>query len=219
MTFKLAALPYAKAALQPVISERTMEFHYEKHHRGYVDTLNKLVAGTAMAGLALEEIIAKSYRTRGGAAVFNTAAQVWNHDFFWRSMAPSGGGRPLTVLAAQVEHDFGSYEDFEAEFVKHAVGHFGSGYVWLVVDGGELKITTTENALNPLVLDEHALIGCDLWEHAYYLDYQKGREGFVKGFLSRLANWQFAHERFTKRKKPLLTQRQRSDDQPSAGAP
>jgi Fe-Mn family superoxide dismutase len=184
-----------------------MDFHYDKHHKGYVDKLNALARGTPMESLTLEEVIAKAYRTPNGAPVFNNAAQVWNHDFFWRSMRPSGGGRPLTVLAAQIEHDFGSYEDFEQAFVKRAVEHFGSGYVWLVVKGEELRIATTENGVNPMVLGAHALLTCDLWEHAYYLDHQNSREAFVKGFLQNLANWQFAHERFTDRKKPLLPRR------------
>jgi superoxide dismutase, Fe-Mn family len=203
MPFLLTPLPYAKSALAPAISERTMEVHYEKHHRGYVEKLNALARGTPFDKLTLEETIAKAYRMPNGAALFNNAAQTWNHDFFWRSMKPQGGGRPLTVLAAQIDHDFGSYDDFEAAFVKKALDHFGSGYVWLVARGDELKITTTENAVNPMVLGAHALIACDLWEHAYYLDYQNGREAFVKAYLKSLANWQFAYERFVNRKKRL----------------
>ena len=156
-------------------------------------------------------MIAKAYRTPNGAPVFNNAAQVWNHDFFWRSMKPIGVAArspcwPAWSITTSVRHD-----DFEQAFIKRAMDHFGSGYVWLITKGDELRIATTENAVNPMVLGAHALLTCDLWEHAHYLDHQNDRETYVRGFLAKLANWQFAHDRFVDRKRPLLTPKQREE--------
>ncbi len=198
MTFVLKPLPYDKAALSPTISPTTIELHYEKHHRGYVDKLNKLTAGTPMSGMSLDGVIAKAWGDPKLATVFNNAAQIWNHDFFWQSMSPAGGTRALAdKLGLNIEASFDSYENFEHKFVESALAQFGSGWAWLVVDAGRLKIITTDDAVTPLVLGVTPLLTCDVWEHAYYLDYQNDREKFVRAFLARLANWDIAAERLT----------------------
>lgn len=198
MTFKLRPLPYAKNALAPSISERTMEFHYEKHHGGYVNKLNAALEGKDLGKSdSLEEIIHKSYKDESAKGVFNNAAQVWNHDFFWRSMAPNGGGEPGGKLGDAIKSTFGSYDQFCSSFVEKAGAQFGSGWAWLVNDLGKLKIVTTPNAVTPIVEGQSPLMTCDVWEHAYYLDYQNDRPGFVKTFLDKLVNWEFAAERFS----------------------
>jgi Fe-Mn family superoxide dismutase len=192
MPFILKPLPYEKSALAPTISASTMELHYEKHHRGYVDKLNKLTAGTAMSHLPLDQVVDKAWGNPNLASIFDNAAQIWNHDFFWQSMTPTGGFRTIGRLSGRIDAAFGSYEKFEDRFVEHAVGQFGSGWAWLVADAGQLKIMTTGDAITPIVLGRRPLLACDVWEHAYYLDYQNDRERFVRGFLARLANWEFA---------------------------
>lgn len=192
MTFVLKPLPYDKTALSPTISPTTMELHYEKHHRGYVEKLNKLTAGTAMSLLPLERVVETASGNPNLTGIFDNAAQVWNHDFFWQSMSPAGGFRAIGRLGGRIDTVFGSYEKFEDAFVEQAVAQFGSGWAWLVVDAGEMKIITTGNAVTPHVLGVRPLLTCDLWEHAYYLDYQNDREKFVRAFLARLANWEFA---------------------------
>lgn len=196
--FKLMPLPYDHSALQPVISARTLELHHGKHHKAYVDKLNKLIEGTPYENLLLEEIIRKSAGDESAKKIFNNAGQVWNHDFFWLSMKPGGGGQPDQALRARIENDFTSLDQFDALFVKTAVEHFGSGWVWLsaATDGG-LKVTATHDAASPLLDGLRPLLCCDLWEHAYYLDYQNDREGFVHDFLGRIANWSFAAERYS----------------------
>jgi Fe-Mn family superoxide dismutase len=194
MTFKLSPLPYAPSALEPAISARTMEFHYGKHHAGYVEKLNKLVQGTPLARLPLDEVILRTGRDRQATAIFNNAAQVWSHDFFWRSMTPDGGGSPDESLGRRIAADFGSYEEFAKQFVTQATGLFGSGWVWLVAGADRLRIVSTANAELPMISHQQALLACDVWEHAYYLDYQNNREGFVYAFLEKLVNWDFAAE-------------------------
>jgi len=196
MTFKLLPLPYDQSALAPAISKRTMEFHYGKHHAGYVSKLNKLVEGTPYAGLPLEQVIQKAARDPKGTKIFNNAAQIWNHDFFWRSMTPGGGGNPDETLGRQIVADFGSFEAFAEQFVSRAVGLFGSGWTWLVADADGLRVVSTANAETPMTSQQHALLTCDVWEHAYYLDYQNNREAFVHAFLEELVNWEFAAEQF-----------------------
>jgi Fe-Mn family superoxide dismutase len=196
MTFKLSPLPYAPSALEPFISARTMEFHYGKHHAGYVEKLNKLVQGTPLARLPLDEVILRTARDRQATAIFNNAAQVWNHDFFWRSMTPDGGGKPDDALGRRIEADFGSFEEFARQFVTQATGLFGSGWVWLAAGTDGLRIVSAANAELPMISHQRALLACDVWEHAYYLDYQNDREGFVRTFLEKLANWAFAAEQF-----------------------
>jgi superoxide dismutase, Fe-Mn family len=191
--FTLPALPYAQEALEPYVSARTMGFHYGKHHQAYVDNLNKLVAGTPWAaGLSLEQVVLHSAGRADQAAVFNNAAQAWNHAFFWTSMKPGGGGRPSGRLLDQMGKSFGSFDEFKKAFVTAAVAQFGSGWVWLVQEGDTLKIVKTANADTPVAHGQTALLTCDVWEHAYYLDYQNRRKDFVEAFLDHLANWEFA---------------------------
>lgn len=189
--FELPPLPYAQEALEPHISARTMSFHYGKHHQAYVDNLNKLVAGTRWAGQPLETVIREN-AAAVDKAVFNNAAQVWNHTCFWNSMKPGGGGKPKGSLLAMIEGTFGNYETFRKEFVNAAAAQFGSGYVWLVQDGKKVAIEKTANAETPIAFGKIPLLTCDVWEHAYYLDYQNKRKEFVEVFLDHLVNWEFA---------------------------
>ncbi len=190
--FQLPPLPYRQEALEPYISARTMSFHYGKHHQTYVDNLNKLTAGTPWAGQPLEKIIRETSGAADKAGIFNNAAQVWNHTFFWQSMKPNGGGKPTGRLLKLIEKSFGSFEEFQKTFVDSAVAQFGSGWAWLVQDGDQLKIVKTSNADTPVAHGQTALLTCDVWEHAYYLDYQNRRKDFVQAFLDHLANWEFA---------------------------
>ncbi len=190
--FALPPLPYAEHALEPYISARTISFHYGKHHKTYVDNLNKFTAGTELAAQPLEAVIEKTAGVLEKAAVFNNAAQVWNHTFFWKGMKPGGGGQPGGKLAAQLDKAFGSFEAFKKVFVETGLAQFGSGWVWLVTEGDTLKVVKTANADTPLVHGQKPLLTCDVWEHAYYLDYQNRRKDFVETFVDHLANWSFA---------------------------
>ena len=191
--FALPALPYAQDALAPYISARTMGFHYAKHHQAYVDNLNKLVAGTSWAaGQPLETVVMESAGRADQTAVFNNAAQAWNHAFFWKCMKPGGGGRPAGRLMELMANSFGGFDAFKTAFLTAAVAQFGSGWVWLVQEGDTVKIVKTSNADTPLIHGQTALLVCDVWEHAYYLDYQNRRKEFVQAFLDHLANWEFA---------------------------
>ncbi|MCX7010707.1 MAG: superoxide dismutase [Kiritimatiellaeota bacterium] len=192
VAFTLPPLPFAENALEPFISARTLSFHHGKHHKTYVDNLNKITAGTDLAALPLEEVVKKTAGVMEKAAVFNNAAQVWNHSFFWKSMKSGGGGKPDGKILAQLEKDFGSFNAFKKTFVETGLAQFGSGWVWLVTEGGVLKVVKTPNADTPLVHDQKAVLTCDVWEHAYYLDYQNRRKDFVEAFVDRLANWDFA---------------------------
>ena len=187
MAFELPPLPYAKDALAPVISAETIDYHYGKHHQAYVNNLNKLTEGTDNADKSLEEVI--RYADGG---LFNNAAQVWNHTFYWNSMKPGGGGEPSGALADGLVRDFGSVDDFRREFKNAAVAQFGSGWAWLVEKGGKLEIMTTSNADLPLMHGCKALLTCDVWEHAYYIDHRNARPNYVDGFLASLVNWDFA---------------------------
>ena len=196
--FQLPPLPYAQDALAPYVSAKTMSFHYGKHHQAYVDNLNKLIAGTAWAGQPLEKIIRGTAGAADTAAIFNNAAQVWNHTFFWQSMKAGGGGKPTGDLLKQIEKTFQSFDDFKKAFLTAALAQFGSGWVWLVQEGGTLKIIKTANADTPAAHGQTALLACDVWEHAYYLDYQNRRKDFVEAFLESLANWEFADSQMAK---------------------
>lgn len=197
MTFTLPDLPYAKTALEPHISAQTFEFHHGKHHQAYVTNLNKLIEGTDLAGLSLEEIILKTAGDASKAGIFNNAAQVWNHTFFWNSMKPAGGGKPTGELASKIEKDFGSYDKFVEEFKAAGATQFGSGWAWLVADkDGALKVVKTANAELPMTKGQKALLTLDVWEHAYYLDYQNRRPDFIATFLDKLVNWDFAASNF-----------------------
>ena len=170
-----------------------MSFHYGKHHQTYIDNLNKAVAGTPWAaGKPLEKVVSETAGLADKAPVFNNAAQVWNHTFFWKSMKPGGGGQPTGRLSAMIGKSFGSFDKFKDAFLTAAVAQFGSGWVWLVQDGDALKIVKTSNADTPIAHGQTALLTCDVWEHAYYLDYQNRRKDFVQAFLDHLANWEFA---------------------------
>ncbi len=186
MAIELPSLPYEKNALEPHISARTLEFHYGKHHAGYVKKLNAAIdADSSLQGKSLEDIIGSA---SGGT--FNNAAQIWNHTFYWHSMSPSGGGAPTGKVAAAIDASFGSFDAFKAAFAKAAGGQFGSGWAWVVKDGDGLAITTTGNAGTPLTDGQTPVITCDVWEHAYYLDYQNSRPGYVEAWWN-LINWDF----------------------------
>lgn len=187
MAFELPALPYEKDALAPHISAETLDFHYGKHHQTYVTNLNNLVPGTEFEGLSLEEIVLKS---SGG--IFNNAAQVWNHTFYWNSLSPNGGGEPSGELAAAINAAFGSFDGFKEAFTKCAVTTFGSGWAWLVKNAdGSLALVSTSNAGCPLTAGQKPLLTCDVWEHAYYIDYRNARPAYLNAFWA-LVNWDFA---------------------------
>lgn len=190
----LPALPYELNALQPVISANTLSFHYGKHHKTYVDTLNTLIAGTEFADMSLEKIVAATADKAGHAAIFNNAAQAWNHAFYWRSLRPDGGGEPPSALKRLMESSFGSVAACKMELSGAAVGQFGSGWAWLVQDGEKLKVRKTDNADSPLTESSRVLLTIDVWEHAYYLDYQNRRVDHVNAVLDKLVNWNFAAE-------------------------
>lgn len=198
MAFELPALPYPKDALEPHCSAKTLDFHHGKHHQAYVTNLNKAIAGTDLESASLEDIIRKCAKDPAKAGVFNNAAQVWNHTFFWNSMSPKGGGKPGGELAKMIDETFGGFDKFAEQFKAAAVGRFGSGWAWLVTQNGALKITSTPNADTPLVHDQTALLTIDVWEHAYYLDYQNRRPDYVQTFLDKLANWDFAAQNLAK---------------------
>ena len=190
----LPPLPYAENALDPVISPKTISFHYGKHHRGYVDTLNKLIAGTEFADLPLETIIAETVGKADKAAIFNNAAQTWNHTFYWRSLRPKGGGGPPAVLKQRIEASFGTVDACKKELATAATTQFGSGWAWLVLDGDKLKVVKTGNAGAPMTTGVKPLLTIDVWEHAYYLDYQNRRADYVNAVLDTLINWDVAVE-------------------------
>jgi Fe-Mn family superoxide dismutase len=185
-------LPYAENALEPIITAKTLSFHYGKHHKGYVDNLNKLVVGTEYADLSLEKIITSTAERPERTAIFNNAAQTWNHAFYWNSLTPNGGGEPPAALKHKIEASFGSVEDCKKELASAAVSQFGSGWAWLVLDGGVLKVVKTANANIPMTMGFTPLLTIDVWEHAYYLDYQNRRVDYVNAVLDKLINWKFA---------------------------
>ena len=195
MSFELPALPYDKSALEPHITAETLNFHYDKHHKTYVDNLNKLISGTELENKSLNEIIEISHNDSSKKTIFNNAAQVWNHTFYWHCMKKNGGGHPSNQLLSRIEKDFGSLDTFKTDFKEAAVTQFGSGWAWLVEDKGTLKITKTGNADLPLVHGQKALLTCDVWEHAYYLDYQNRRPDYVETFLKHLINWEWVEEK------------------------
>jgi Fe-Mn family superoxide dismutase len=188
----LPPLPFGEGALAPVISAQTLSFHYGKHHAGYVANLGKLVANTPLAGQSLEEIILATAGQADKAAVFNNAAQVWNHTFFWNSLSPKGGGEPPAALKALIETSFGSVDACKKELATAAATQFGSGWAWLVQDGAKLSVVKTGNAETPFTKGLNPLLTIDVWEHAYYLDYQNRRPDYVSALLDKLINWEFA---------------------------
>ncbi len=191
MEHTLPALPYAMDALAPHISKETLEFHYGKHHQTYVTNLNNLIKGTEFEALSLEEIVKKS-----SAGIFNNSAQIWNHTFYWHSLAPNAGGAPSGALAAAIDAKWGNFEAFKEAFNKMAVGNFGSSWTWLVKKAdGSLDIVNTSNAATPITGSDKPLITCDLWEHAYYIDHRNRRPDYLAGFW-KLVNWSFASKNF-----------------------
>ncbi len=189
--FTLPKLPYSEEALSPYISAKTISFHYGKHHQGYLDKLNELVAGTDKAGLSLEQVIVAAHEKQE-TAIFNNAAQVWNHTFYWNSLHPKGGGQSPAEFLEVLEGSFGEFEVFKKEFTQAALGQFGSGWVWLVQVGEKLQIVKTGNAETPIAQGMSPVLTLDVWEHAYYLDYQNRRADYVAAFLDKLVNWEFA---------------------------
>jgi Fe-Mn family superoxide dismutase len=196
--FQLPPLPWDESALDPVISARTMEFHYGKHHRTYVNKLNELVAGTRFADLPLEQVIRETASADEHKKIFNNAAQTWNHTFFWNCLKPNGGGKPSADLASRIDSDLGGYDTFKTRFAQAAVDQFGSGWAWLVARGGKLEIISTSNAGTPISGDATPLLTIDVWEHAYYLDYQNRRPDFANAVIDKLLNWEFAAQQMAK---------------------
>jgi Fe-Mn family superoxide dismutase len=208
MSIALPPLPYDYDALAPIVSGATVRIHYDRHHRGYVDKLNALIRGTHYAHDTLEAIVRRSAR-RGAddpiaPAIFNNAAQAWNHAFYWQSLRPRGGGGPSGVLAARIEADFGSERGFADAFTAAATSHFGSGWAWLVLERGALRIVTTSNAGTPIVNGQTPLLVVDVWEHAYYLDYQQRRADYVANVVDNLLNWDFAAQTFARASEPSV---------------
>ena len=197
--FELPPLPYAQDALEPTVSAKTLSFHHGKHHKAYIDKTNELARKAGMENKTLLQIIkaAAGKDDKEGKTLFNNAAQAWNHSFYWHSMTPGGGGKPTGKLAAAIDKDFGSFEAFAKEFSEAATTQFGSGWAWLVVDGGKLKVMKTGNAETPIAKGKTPLITIDVWEHAYYLDYQNKRPDYIKAWLEKVVNWSFAAENFT----------------------
>ncbi len=196
MAITLPPLPYDSKALEPHISANTLSFHHGKHHNAYVTNLNKLIEGTDLAKKSLEEIIKSSAGNSSKAGIFNNSAQVWNHTFYWHSMKPKGGGAPKGELLQKINQDFGSLDKFKEEFKNAATTQFGSGWAWLVLEDGKLKVTKTANADLPMAHNQKALLTIDVWEHAYYLDYQNLRPNYIQVFLDNLVNWDFALENY-----------------------
>jgi superoxide dismutase, Fe-Mn family len=188
----LPPLPYAVEALEPFIKANTIGFHYGKHHKGYVDNLNKLITDTEYSDLTLEEIIKSTVGRAERSAIFNNAAQIWNHTFYWRSLRPNGGGEPPAAMKRKIEDSFGTLDLFKKEFGNAALTQFGRGWAWLVMDGEKLKVVKTSNADVPLTMGMKPLLTIDVWEHAYYLDYQNRRVDYVNAVLENLINWEFA---------------------------
>ncbi len=197
MAFELPNLPFATDALEAAsMSANTFSFHHAKHHAAYVTNLNNLINNTEHASKTLEEIILLSFKDPAKVGIFNNAAQVWNHTFFWNSLKPGGGGTPTGALLDKINADFGSFDQFKEAFKTAAATQFGSGWAWLVLENGTLKVTKTPNAENPLVHGQTPLLTLDVWEHAYYLDFQNRRPDYIANFLDKLVNWAFAAQNF-----------------------
>ncbi len=193
MAISLPSLPYDKDALSPFISANTLDFHYGKHHKAYVDNLNKLIEGTDLDKLSLEEIIKISSKDAAKTGIFNNAAQSWNHAFYWQCLKAGGGGKPAGEIARMIDATWGSYEKFAEELKNAGTTQFGSGWAWLVLDGKDLKITKTANADTPLAHEQKPLLTIDVWEHAYYLDYQNRRPDYLTAVIQNLINWDFVN--------------------------
>jgi Fe-Mn family superoxide dismutase len=200
MTFKLEDLPYSYDALTPYMSVETLEYHHDKHHKAYVDKANNLLEGSGLEGKSLDEVVEKSFKVPDQQLLFNNAAQHWNHHHFWLWMKPDGGGTPSGSLEKAINESFGSFEDFRGKFIEAGVGQFGSGYCWLVDNGsGKLEIMKTSNAENPLAHGKKAILGCDVWEHSYYIDYRNARAKFLEAFIDNLVSWDYVTELYERK--------------------
>ena len=191
MTFELPSLPYANDALAPYMSSETLDFHHGKHHQTYVTNLNNLVKDTDMKDSSLEEIVVKSSKDSSMAGIFNNAGQHWNHILFWQCMKPNGGGSMPSELESRITSDLGGIDQFKEAFIQAGTTQFGSGWAWLAIDNGKLVVTKSPNASNPLVDGMKPILGCDVWEHSYYIDYRNKRPDYLKAFLESLVNWEF----------------------------
>ena len=191
MTFELPSLPYASDALAPYMSSETLDFHHGKHHQTYVTNLNNLVKDSDMQDASLEDVVIKSSKDSSMAGIFNNAGQHWNHILFWQCMKPNGGGAIPSELENRINSDFGSVDQFKEAFVQAGTTQFGSGWAWLAIDNGKLVVTKSANASNPLVEGMKPILGCDVWEHSYYIDYKNKRPDYLKAFLDNMVNWEF----------------------------
>jgi superoxide dismutase, Fe-Mn family len=191
MAYELPALPYEYTALEPYISKSTLEFHHDKHHAAYINNYNAAVKGTDIDNMSIEEAIKAVAGDSAKSGIFNNAAQAWNHSFYWKCLKPNGGGLPNGALLDKINSDFGSFDKFVEEFKKAGATQFGSGWAWLVLDNGTLKVTKTLNAENPIASGQTPLLTMDVWEHAYYLDYQNRRPDYISDFITKLVNWDF----------------------------
>ncbi|ACK64521.1 Superoxide dismutase [Rippkaea orientalis PCC 8801] len=198
MGYALPELPFGYTALEPHISKSTLEFHHDKHHAAYVNNYNNAVAGSELDAKPIEEVIKAIAGDSSKAGLFNNAAQAWNHSFYWNCIKPNGGGAPTGALADKINQDFGSFEEFVTAFKAAGATQFGSGWAWLVLDNGTLKVTKTSNAENPMTAGQTPLLTMDVWEHAYYLDYQNKRPAYIDTFVEKLINWDFVAENFAK---------------------
>ena len=191
MAFELPKLDYGKTALAPIMSEKTLDLHHGKHHQTYITNLNKFISGSEMAKMSLEEIILNSSKDKSKTAIFNNASQHWNHILFWKCMKPKGGGKMPPKLETKIKKDFGSLDNFKKEFIQAGITQFGSGWCWLSLNNEKLVVSKTPNAENPLIKDMKPLLGCDVWEHSYYVDYQSRRPEYLENFFEKLINWEF----------------------------
>ena len=191
MSFELPKLDYAKNALAPIMSEETLDLHHGKHHQTYITNLNNFIKDTDMAEMSLEDIIVKSSKDNSKAGIFNNASQHWNHNLFWKCMKPNGGGKIPPILEKRLISDFGNVENFKNEFKNAGVSQFGSGWCWLSINNDKLVVSKTANAINPLINNVKPILGCDVWEHSYYIDYRNRRPEYLDKFIDKLVNWEF----------------------------
>ena len=191
MSFELPKLDYAKNALAPIMSEETLDLHHGKHHQTYITNLNNFIKDTDMAGMSLEEIVHNSSKDKSKAGIFNNASQHWNHELFWKCMKPNGGGSMPKKLEDRIKSDIGSVEEFKKQFIQAGITQFGSGWCWLSISNGKLVVSKTPNAENPLIDNMKPILGCDVWEHSYYVDYRNRRPEYLENFFEKLVNWEF----------------------------
>ena len=191
MSFELPKLDYAKNALAPIMSEETLDLHHGKHHQTYITNLNNFIKDTDMAGMSLEEIVHNSSKDKSKVGIFNNASQHWNHELFWKCMKPNGGGSMPKKLEDRIKSDLGSIEEFKKQFIQAGITQFGSGWCWLSISNGKLVVSKTPNAENPLIHNMKPILGCDVWEHSYYVDYRNRRPEYLENFFEKLVNWEF----------------------------